>query len=82
LYSKGLGVTRNYDRAFELLQWACTRADGEACAGLATLYARGHGAPPDMVQSESLFRRACDLGDNRGCSGLAAIKAWRQQAGN
>jgi uncharacterized protein len=82
LYSKGLGVSRNYDRAFELLQWSCTRADGEACAGLATLYARGHGAPPDMVQSESLFRRACELGDDRGCSGLAEIRAWRQKAGN
>ena len=46
-YGTGLGVTRDYQRAYELMDRGCRCHEDMGCSGVAWLLREGHGRPHD-----------------------------------
>jgi hypothetical protein len=70
MHLRGLGATRNLDRAETLLQTACSHGIADACADLGEVYIERRDADARAAQAFELFRRACERSSARGCARL------------
>ena len=77
MYSKGIGVRQDYNKANELYRKACDMGNGGGCYNLGSSYAFGHGVQEDVVKALELFGRACNLGSQEGCG--VCVKVRRLQ---
>ena len=64
-------MPRNFARAAELYEVACSGGNPIACVNLAGLHRDGHGVAKDPAQARAWLRRACQLGDEAACKGAA-----------
>lgn len=75
MYARGIGVTRDDDRATSLYRRACDGGDPEGCAALGSCAQRGSGIPVDLDLAASLYTRACNAGLGAGCTDLGVLYA-------
>ena len=58
---------KNYTRALQYCEKACSQNDGLDCTSLGVLYAKGLGVKQDYKQAKTYFEKACSLNDGEGC---------------
>ena len=58
---------KNYTRALQYCEKACSLNDGHGCAYLGVLYADGLGVKQNKKVSKEYFGKSCDLGFQDGC---------------
>jgi TPR repeat protein len=63
-YERGLGATKQRDRAKDLFEQSCKGGDQLACDSLALRYRNGDGVPQDKSRAALLFEHACFPGDS------------------
>jgi TPR repeat protein/uncharacterized caspase-like protein len=73
LYSSGLGVDRDPNRALGLYQTACDGDNIPACTALGEMYAGVRGVTQDPVKARHLFEISALQGDSEGESDLGSI---------
>lgn len=64
---------KNYTRALQYCEKACSQYSGEGCKKLGWLYYNGYGVKQDYKQAKNYFEKACDLKDATGCSNLGDL---------
>jgi TonB family protein len=72
-YQEGLAVARDYSRAEQLYQRACSPTMAVACANLARMYQMGTGVARNSSRAAKLQQAICDGGSPYGCSGLGDL---------
>ncbi len=66
-YEKGLGVSRNLERAAELYEKGCSLGDADACMRLARQYETGTGVERDSRKAVELRTKASGLRTDIPC---------------
>jgi TPR repeat protein len=59
---------KSYEKAFRLLDQACTAQDLEACSNLGLMYEDGLATKRDISRANALYERACVGGNAFGCT--------------
>ena len=74
LYVEGLGVKKNYSKAFKYFKLACNKENGAGCNNLGILYERGLGVKKNYKKALKFFKISCDKGLNLGCQNAKILK--------
>ena len=74
-YYKGRGVTRNRERAFELILRAAQSGHASGEHGVGLLYERGHGTARDVAKARQWMQRAADKGLEEAREKLKSLSA-------
>ncbi len=65
--------SKEYDKAYKLLNKACNDDEMKACSLLGLMYADGSGTQKDYKKARQLYAKACDGGDAKGCLYLGLL---------
>ncbi len=60
--SCGVGVTKDFKKAFEYSAKACELNDAKECYALAAFYNEGKGVAKDEKQTKENLKKSCELG--------------------
>lgn len=64
---------KNYIRAFQYCEKACSLNDGYGCALLGSLYDNGSGVKQDYKQAKTYFEKGCGQNNGEGCIMLGGL---------
>ena len=71
MYSEGIGVTKNYKKAFKLYEIVCNAGSAIACSSIGLMYQNGEGIKKDVTKGLTYLKKSCDVGYWRGCANFA-----------
>jgi TPR repeat protein len=77
LYSQGLGVPKDEQKALRLFEQAMLGGDDSAPGNLGSMYELGEGVPKDIAKARILYEVGATYGDQISQQGLARLKAAR-----
>ncbi len=72
--SCGVGVTKDFKKAFEYSAKACELNDAKGCYALAALYNEAKGVAKDEKQTKENLKKSCELGLKEACDILKEQK--------
>lgn len=64
---------KNYTRALQYCEKACSQNDGLDCTSLGVLYAKGLGVKQDYKQAKNYFEKGCGQNNGEGCIMLGGL---------
>jgi len=68
LYEKGLGVSKNLYRAFELNKKGCELGSGWSCTKVGEFYLYGEGVSKNLQSSTAYYKKGCELNTGVSCN--------------
>ncbi|MCP4603622.1 MAG: sel1 repeat family protein [Proteobacteria bacterium] len=72
-YDKGLGLHRNYEKAFDLFRRACVAGFTPGCVNLGVAYNYGKGVALNYGEASRLYSLACNAGNLGACAALGMM---------
>ena len=78
-YYNGLGVKKDYDKAFKYFEKDCSfsgvesRSGAQSCAMVGSAYYLGKGTKEDLKLAKNYFEKSCKMESEIGCYGLGEI---------
>lgn len=75
LYTQGLGVAQNIEKANRIFFETCANNEEQSCYNIAISYKHGIGVKADRLQAKHFFQKACELGMELGCKEYNIINA-------
>ncbi len=72
--SCGVGVTKDFKKAFEYSAKACELNDAKGCYALAAFYNDGKGVAKNEKQTTENLKKSCELGLKEACDILKEQK--------
>ena len=64
---------KNYTRALQYCEKACSQDSGEGCNKLGWIYMNGYGVKQDYKQAKNYYEKACDLKNGSSCTNLGNL---------
>ena len=78
-YYNGLGVKKDYDKAFKYFEKDCSfsgvesRSGAQSCAMVGSAYYLGKGTKEDLKLAKNYFEKSCKMESEIGCNKLGAM---------
>lgn len=68
MYAEGMGVVKNYEKAFNYFEKACNLKDSNGCSSLGIMFSNGNGSgvSKNDLYAFSFYKKACDYRDING----------------
>jgi len=74
MYYQGLGITQNYDKAFEWFSKSAEQGNSDANMLLGSMYLKGIGVAKDYGKAFKFIYNSCKFGSKEACDLYRKIK--------
>lgn len=75
LYNNGVGLEKDYQKAYEYYKMGCDMKSGIGCSDVGYLYQNGYGVKKDYSKASKYYKIGCDMKSGLGCLNLGFLHA-------